>query len=310
MPSEIRKMREAYGDTVIELATDDESIVFVSADCGAHERAFFKDEGQGRLIETGIAEANSAVIAAGMASEGYKPQLLNFAYLMGRMYNQISQSICVDSYPVNIAGYYAGVWGISGRSHNCINDLALMRSLPNMSVFAPADYWETRALVRHANSIDGPTYLRLSGVGTPTVFDAEPDFKAVRRLTEGTSATIFCHGTMVSEALEAVAEHNLDAAVVNVTQIKPLPVADIISEATRTGTVVVVEEHSRIGGLGEAIASALAAELGIRTEILAAPDMFAPSVLMEEPDVYGKYGISKHNIADAVNRLTQESHVD
>lgn len=304
MATEFRKMRGAYGDAVIKLASNDEKIVFISADCGAHERQFFKDEGKGRLIETGIAEANSAVLAAGMAAEGYRPYVLNFAYLMGRMYNQIYQSICIDSYPVKIAGYYAGVWGIGGRSHNCVNDVALMRTLPNMSIYSPADYWETATLVKHLDSTAGPTYMRLSGVATPTVFDEEPEFRPVRRFTEGSGVTIFCHGTMVRESLDAVEKFDLDAAVVNVAQIKPLPVEEILTEAQRTGAVVVVEEHSVIGGLGEAIAAALAGEPDIRTEIVAVPDMFPPSVLMEEPDVYEKYGISKNDIAAAVARLT------
>ena len=112
---ELKKMRQGYGDALIELAQNDEKIVYVGADSGGHERKWFFDNAKERLIETGIAEANSAVVAAALASDGFKPFVLNFAYLHARMYNQISQSIAEDSYPVRMAGYYAGVWGFGGK---------------------------------------------------------------------------------------------------------------------------------------------------------------------------------------------------
>lgn len=299
-----RKMREAYGHALIELARHDSQILFVSADCGAHEREFFRKEGAGRLIEAGIAEANSACVAAALASEGFRPHLLNFAYLFARMYNQIGQSICVDAYPVRMAAYYAGVWGIGGRSHNCVIDLAFMRALPNLTIFAPADYWETETIVRHAETISGPTYIRLAGVPTPVVFDAAPRFAPLRRLADGADCTIFCHGTAVAEALRARADGNLDAAVVSVAQIKPLPVDAIVAEAARRPAVVVVEDHSRIGGLGEALAAAVAEQCPRPTAILGVPDVFPWSVLSEEPDVYAHYGIAARDIVAAVGRVS------
>ena len=301
---ELRKMREGYAESVIGLAESDPRVVFVSADCGAQEREFFRQEGKGRLIETGIAEANSAVIAAGLASEGYRPYPLNFAYLLGRMYNQLSQSIALEGYPVHVAGYYAGIWGTGGRSHNCITDLALMRALPNFHVFAPADYWEARTLVRHAHQVDAPTYIRLAGIPTPVVFDAEPAFKPARRLTDGRRLTIFSHGTMVSESLRANELGSLDAAVVNVSQIKPLPEEEIVAEARRTGRVLVVEEHSRIGGLGEAIAALLSERSAMPVRIVAAPDVFPWSVLSEETRAYEHYGLSAEDIISAAEQLT------
>ena len=169
--SEYKKMREGYGDAVIDLAQKDEKVVFVGADSGGHERKWFFENARERLIETGIAEANSAVIAGALASEGFKPFVLNFAYLHARMYNQISQSIAEDNYPVRMGGYYAGIWGFGGRSHNCINDLAFMRALPNFNIFAASDYWETKTLVRKAAALDAPSYIRLAGVPTPVVYD-------------------------------------------------------------------------------------------------------------------------------------------
>lgn len=299
-----KKMREAYADTVIELAKQDKEVVFVSVDCGAHEREFFKAEGMGRLVEMGIAEANSAGVAAGLAAEGLKPYVLNFAYLLGRMYNHISQSIAEDAYNVKIAAYYAGIWGIGGRSHNCVTDLAIMRALPNFTVYAPADYWETKTIVRKAHSIPGPTYVRLSGVPTPSVFDREPDFRPVRRMTVGDRCTIFCYGTMVYESLLANKEGDLNATVVNVSQIKPVPEEEIMAEAKKTGRVVIVEEHSRIGGLGEAICVLLSQNGPIATRVVAVPDVFPLSVLAETPNVYQHYGISYEEIIRAVCAVT------
>lgn len=303
-PVPLKKMREGYGDAVIDLAQKDPRILFVSADCGAHERDFFEREGKGRLVETGIAEANSAAVAAGLASEGFRPHLLNFAYLFGRMYNQISQSICEDGYPVKMAAYYAGVWGSGGRSHNCVTDLSILRALPNMALFSSADYWETKTLVRHADRLSGPTYLRLSGIATPVVFDREPEFRPVRVLREGKSCTIFCHGTMVQESLLADDTGGLHATVVAVSQIKPLPGEEIIRWAKKTKRVLVVEEHSTIGGLGEAIALLLGERCPMPLQLLAVPDMFPWSVTMETPDVYGRYGISHQQIIQAASRLS------
>ncbi|MBI2187962.1 MAG: transketolase family protein [Acidobacteria bacterium] len=304
-----RKMREAYGDAVIDLARHDPRVLFVSADCGAHEREFFRKEHAGRLIEMGIAEANSACVAAALASEGFKPHLLNFAYLLARMYNQIGQTICVDAYPVRIAAYYAGVWGIGGRSHNCVIDLAFMRALPNLTIFSPADYWETATIVRQAETIDGPTYIRLAGVPTPVVFDAQPRFTPVRRMADGADCTIFCHGPAVAEALRARTHAGLDAAIVSVAQIKPLPVEAIVAEAARRPAVVVVEDHSRIGGLGEAIAAAVAEHCPRPIALLGVPDVFPWSVLGEEPEVYGRYGIGARDIAAAVERVSPCTNV-
>jgi transketolase len=304
---ELGNMRQAYADTVIELAENEPRIIFVSADCGSHERDYFQAEGSGRLIEVGIAEANSAVIAAGMAAEGYKPYLLNFAYLLGRMYNQISQSIAQDAYDVTIGAYYAGVWGTGGRSHNCVTDLAMMRALPNFSIFAPADFWETKAIIRVANSLSSPVYVRLSGIPTPVVFDSEPICLPVRRMIDGDNCTIFCHGTMVHEALMANDVGNLNASVVNVSQIKPLPAQEIISEAKRTGCIMIVEEHSVVGGLGEAISTLIANNCPMPVKTLAVPDMYPFSVLREERNVYKYYGISYEDIIRAGNNLMKSA---
>jgi transketolase len=296
-------MRDGFADALVEIASNDPRVVFVSADCGAREREFFRLENAGRLIEVGIAEANSAVIAAGLAAEGFKPYLLNFAYLLGRMYNQLSQSIALDAYPVHIAAYYAGVWGSGGRSHNCTTDLSIMRALPNFTIFAPADDFEARALTRRAHAQDGPTYLRLAGVPTPRVFASEPSFRPLRRFTEGTRCTIFCHGAMVAEALEANNRGGLEASVVNIAQLKPLPAEDIVREARRTRRVVIVEDHSRIGGVGEGIAAILAEDGAIDVRLLGVPDVFPWSALMEEPDVYAKYGIGPEDIIRACESL-------
>lgn len=300
------KMRQAYGDTVIELAKQNEKVVFVSADCGAHERKWFYENACERLVETGIAEANSAAIAAGLASEGYKPFILNFAYLLGRMYNQISQSISEDGYPVSISAYYGGVWGTGGRSHNCVTDLSMMRAFPNFNIYAPADFWETKTMIRKVDTLKNPSYVRLSGVPTPTVYESEPEFAPIRKIADGSDCTIFCHGTMVYESLKAKKTSNLNCSIVNVPQIKPLPADEIIAEAKKTGAVVIAEEHSFIGGLAEATSLLLGEKYPVPIKKVCVDDMFPLSIRMEEPDVYGKYGISHQFIAQAVNSVIKQ----
>lgn len=300
-------MRLGYGETIIELAKKDEKVVFVSSDCGAAERKWFYDNAKMRLVETGIAEQNAAAVAAGLSAEGYKPYLLNFAYLLGRMYNQISQSISEDGYFVSMAAYYAGVWGTGGRSHNCVTDIAMMKAFPKFVIYAPADYWETKTLMRQVSTLAGPSYVRLSGVKTPVVFEKEPDFAPLRVLAEGSECTIFCHGTMVYESLKARREFGLDCSVVEIAQIKPLPVNEIIREAKKTGRVVIAEEHSFLGGLAESVALMLSEKYPVPVRKICVGDLFPLSVKMEEPDVYGKYGISAANIAQAVKSLTSRS---
>ena len=303
---ELKKMREGYGDAVIDLAQKDEKIVFVGADSGGHERKWFFENAKERLIETGIAEANSAVIAGALASDGFKPFVLNFAYLHARMYNQISQSIAEDNYPVRMAGYYAGIWGFGGRSHNCITDLAFMRALPNFNVFAASDYWEAKTLVKKVASLNAPSYIRLAGVPTPIVHDSEPEFSPFRKHLDGNDCTIFCHGTMLHEALQACTEEKMGASVVNIPQIKPLPTEEIIREAKATGGAVVVEEHSYIGGLAESISSLLSENYPITVKKVCVDDIFPVSVRMEEEEVYEKFGISRHEIKKAVKSIVNQ----
>ena len=303
---ELKKMREGYGDALIDLAKNDEKIVYVVADSGGHERKWFFDNAKERLIETGIAEANSAVIAAALASEGFKPFVLNFAYLHARMYNQISQSIAEDNYPVRMAGYYAGIWGFGGRSHNCINDLAFMRALPNFNIFSAADYWETKTLVKKTAALDAPSYIRLSGVPTPTVYDSEPEFTSFRKHKDGEDCTIFCHGTMLHETLQACLEEKMNVSVVNIPQIKPLPKEEIINEVKKTGRAVVVEEHSYIGGLAESISSLLSENYPIPIKKVCLNDIFPVSIRMEEKNVYEKFGISRHEIIKTVKSIINQ----
>ena len=303
---ELKKMREGYGDAVIDLAKNDEKVVFVGADSGGHERKWFFENARERLIETGIAEANSAVIAGALASDGFKPFVLNFAYLHARMYNQISQSIAEDNYPVRMAGYYAGVWGFGGRSHNCITDLAFMRALPNFNVFAASDYWEAKTLVKKVASLDAPSYIRLAGVPTPVVYDSEPEFLPFRKHKDGNDCTIFCHGTMLHETLQAYIKEKMNVSVVNIPQIKPLPKEQIIREVKKTGGAVVVEEHSYIGGLAESISSLLSENYPIPIKKVCVDDIFPISIRTEEQNVYEKFGISTRQITKAAKLIINQ----
>jgi transketolase len=138
-----------------------------------------------------------------------------------------------------------------------------MRALPNFNIFAASDYWEAKTLVKKVASLDAPSYIRLSGVPTPTVHDSEPEFSPFKKHLDGKDCTIFCHGTMVHEALQACLEEKMSVSVVNIPQIKPLPKEEIIHEAKTTGGAIVVEEHSYIGGLAESISSLLSENIAM-----------------------------------------------
>jgi transketolase len=181
-----------------------------------------------------------------------------------------------------------------------------MRALPNFNVFAASDYWEAKTLVKKVASLDAPSYIRLSGVPTPTVHDSEPEFSPFKKHLDGKDCTIFCHGTMVHEALQACLEEKMNVSVVNIPQIKPLPKEEIIHEAKTTGGAIVVEEHSYIGGLAESISSLLSENYPIPIKKVCVDDIFPVSVRLEEQNVYEKFGISRNQIKQAVKSIINQ----
>ena len=265
--SEVKKIatREAYGQALAALAVENENIVVLDADLSKSTKtADFAQVAPQRFFNAGIAEQNMTGVAAGLAAAGKIPFISSFAvFAAGRAFEQIRNSIAYPALNVKIAATHAGISvGEDGGSHQAIEDIALMRVLPNMTVISPADGPEAAQAVRAAAGHMGPVYLRLGRLAVPLLHGADYQFKLGRGVLElpGRDIAIFATGMMVGHALEAaalLAEEGISAAVANIHTIKPLDTEFVLEQAALCGAVLTVEEHSIIGGLGSAIAEAL-----------------------------------------------------
>lgn len=266
--SEVKKIatRESYGNALIELGKEHENLVVLDADLAAATKTgMFKKVFPERHIDCGIAECNMVGIAAGLATTGMVPFASTFAmFAAGRAFEQIRNSVGYPHLNVKIGATHAGISvGEDGATHQCNEDIALMRTIPGMVVMCPADDVEAKAAVRAAVEYDGPVYIRFGRAAVPVINDT-PDYKfeigkgtVVR---EGTDVTIVATGICVDSALgaaEKLAAEGISAEVINICTIKPLDEDIIIKSAKKTGKVVTAEEHSVIGGLGSAVCDAL-----------------------------------------------------
>ena len=256
--------RNAYGQALAELANQHPEVVCFDADlAGATMSKFFLEAHPDRFFDMGIAESNMQGVAAGMAACGYKPFTNTFAmFAAGRSWEQIRNSICYPGLNVKVVGSHGGISvGEDGATHQCIEDFAITRVIPGMTVLCPCDANEMRQAVAALIDYDGPAYMRLGRLAVETVTDTIPGYKFELgkgiQLREGTDVTIIANGMMVQMALEAaeqLANQGISARVVDMHTIKPLD-GDIIKKAAEeTGAIVVTEEHNIIGGLGAAVA--------------------------------------------------------
>ena len=267
--SEVKKIatRESYGNALAELGKEHENIVAMDADlAGATKTSIFKKAFPDRHIDCGIAEANMMGIAAGLSTTGIVPFVSTFAmFAAGRAYEQVRNSIGYPHLNVKICATHAGISvGEDGATHQCNEDLALMRTIPGMTVICPSDDVEARAAVKAVYEMDGPAYLRFGRLAVPVIND-NPSYKFEIgkgvTMREGKDLTIVATGLCVNSALEAaekLAAEGIDAEVINMHTIKPLDEELIAASAKKTGKVVTVEEHSVIGGLGGAVCESLA----------------------------------------------------
>ena len=266
--SEIKKIatRQSYGNALAELGNEHDNLYVLDADlAGATQTGIFKKAHPDRFIDCGIAEANMISIAAGMATTGKIVFASSFAmFTAGRAFEQIRNAVGYPHLNVKIGATHASISvGEDGATHQCNEDIALMRTIPGMVIINPADDIEARAAVRAAYEYVGPVYLRFGRFAVPVIND-NPDYKFEIgkgvMMREGTDVTIVATGLCVSSALEAaekLAEDGISAEVINIHTIKPLDEDIIIKSAAKTGKVVTVEEHSIIGGLGGAVAEVL-----------------------------------------------------
>ena len=296
--------REAYGKTLVELV-ENKDIVVLDADLsGATKTAMFKKACPERFFDMGIAEGDMMGTAAGLAVSGKIPFASTFAiFAAGRGFEQIRNSICYPNINVKIAATHAGVTvGEDGGSHQAIEDISLMRSLPNMVVLNPADAVEARQMVLAAAEYVGPMYLRFGRAATPVIHDESYKFELGKGevVKEGKDVSIIATGIMVAKALEAaetLKADGIDAEVINISTIKPLDNELVLASAKKTGKVVTAEEHSIIGGLGSAVCELLAEEYPVKVTRIGVKDVFGqsgtPAALLEH------YGLTAADIVKA-----------
>ena len=277
--------REAYGEILKELGEKHKDIVVLDADLSKSTKtAVFKKAFPERFFNVGIAEQNLMGIGAGLAASGKIPFVSTFAmFAAGRAFEQIRNSICYPKLNVKIAATHAGLTvGEDGASHQSIEDISLMRSIPNMTVIVPADAEETRKAVAFAATYDGPVYIRLGRMSVPDLFAADYTFelgKAVQ-LVDGKDVTIIATGIMVAtakQAAEELAAVGISARVLNIHTIKPIDREAIIKAASDTGAIVTCEEHSIIGGLGSAVAEVIVENNPVPMERVGVMDTFGES---------------------------------
>ncbi len=257
--------RDAYGKALVELGGINDKIVVLDADLAAATKTgMFKKAYPERFFDSGIAESNMMGVAAGLATTGYTVFASTFAmFAAGRAYEQVRNSIAYPHLNVKIGATHAGISvGEDGASHQCCEDIALMRVIPGMVIINPADDIEARAAVFAAAEYEGPVYMRFGRLAVPRIFDESYKFELGKAVTlrEGSDVTIIATGLMVNEAIEAakaLADEGISAEVINIHTIKPLDKEAVIRSAAKTGAVVTAEEHSIIGGLGGAVAEAL-----------------------------------------------------
>ncbi len=309
--SEVKKIatRESYGSELTAIGADYPNVVVLDADLsGSTKTAMFQKQFPERHINCGIAEANMASIAAGMATTGKIPFMSSFAmFAAGRCYEQIRNSIGYPHLNVKIGATHAGVTvGEDGASHQCIEDIALMRAIPGMIVMNPSDDVEARACLRAAVEHEGPVYMRFGRSAVPVINDY-PEYKfEIGKGTivkEGKDVTIVATGVCVdsaNKAAEKLAAEGIDAEVINICTIKPLDGELIAASARKTGKVVTVEEHSVIGGLGSAVCDALAELAPTPVKKIGVQDVFGQSGTADQLMAF--YGLD----AEGVYKTTKE----
>ena len=310
--SEVKKIatRESYGNALAELGNEFDNIVVLDADlAGATKTSVFKAAHPDRFIDCGIAEGNMMGVAAGFATTGMVPFASSFAmFAAGRAFEQVRNSIGYPHLNVKIGATHAGISvGEDGATHQCNEDIALMRTIPGMVILNPSDDVEARAAVRAAYEHVGPVYMRFGRLAVPVINDNE-DYKfEIGKgivLREGKDLTIVATGLPVANCLEAakmLEKDGIDAKVINIHTIKPLDNELIIAAAKETGRVITVEEHSVIGGLGSAVCDLLSEEAPVRVSKIGINDVYGESGPALE--LIKKYGLDAESIYNKIKTL-------
>ena len=307
--SEVKKIatRESYGNALVELGAEHDNLIVLDADLAAATKTgVFKKAYPDRHIDCGIAECNMMGIAAGLSTTGIVPFASTFAmFAAGRAFEQVRNSIGYPHLNVKIGATHAGISvGEDGATHQCNEDIALMRTIPGMVILNPSDHYEMKAAVRAAIEHKGPCYIRLGRLAVESINNSDDyKFELGKGITlrEGTDITIIATGLMVNEAVkaaEALAAEGISAEVINIHTIKPLDEELVLASAKKTGRVVTVEEHNIIGGLGEAVSAVLSEKCPTPVTRIGVNDVFGhsgPAV-----DLLKEFGLSAAHIAEVV----------
>jgi len=300
--------RNYYGKALVELAGTNPNVVVLDADLAESTKTSeFRGVAQERFIEVGIAEQNMIGVASGLAASGKTAFASTFAvFASGRCWEQIRQAVAYPKLNVKIVATHCGISvGEDGASHQALEDIALMRALPNMTVISPADAYEAYAATIAIADFNGPVYMRMGRAEFPTITreDAEFIIGKASVLREGDDVTLVGTGQMVSYCMDAAAillEEGIDAEVVNMSTIKPLDKGTLRTSILKTGCAVTAEEHSIIGGLGSAVAEFLSREMPTPLEMIGTKDTFGESGTPDQ--LFEKYGLTAKDIAGAAKR--------
>ena len=302
--------RESFGEALCELAKTDEDIVVLDADLSAATKtSIFQKQYPERFINCGIAESNMIGVAAGLAAAGKKPFAASFAmFSTGRAFEQIRNSVAYPNLNVKIAGSHAGIsTGEDGATHQCLEDIGIMRTIPNMVILNPADHWEMMAATKAALEHNGPVYIRLGRLAIDSFND--PDnykFEIGKGITlhEGNDVTVIATGLVVYESLKAVKAleaEGINVRLINMHTIKPIDKDIIIKAAKETGRIITVEEHNVIGGLGEAVTSAVCEEYPVPVTRIGINDTYGhsgPAV-----GLIAEYGLDSVSLAKRFKKI-------
>lgn len=308
--AEVKKIatREGYGGTLVKLADEGKDFLVLDADLAAATKSgVFKKAYPDRFYNCGIAEQNMMSIAAGIASTGKKVFASSFAmFASGRAFEQVRNSIGYPHLNVVVCATHGGISvGEDGATHQCNEDIAVMRTIPGMTVINPADVIEAELAVRAAYELDGPCYIRFGRLAVPVVFDENYKFEIGKgvELKEGNDVTIIANGLLVAEALKAyeiLKEEGISARIINMATIKPIDRDIIVKAAKETGAIVTAEEHSVIGGLGSAVCDVTSLEYPVPVVKVGVQDVFGMSGPAEQ--LLDEFGLRGANLAEAAKK--------
>ncbi len=304
-----KSTRDGFGIGIIEITQKDERIVAISADLAESVRLKeFKEKFPERFVECGVAEQNMATIASGMANYGKIPFMASYAiFSPGRNWEQIRTAIAINNFPVKIVGSHAGIiTGADGVTHQALEDIAIMRCLPNMTVIIPCDAEEARKATIASVEIGGPVYIRLSREATPVLTREDDEFKIGKAniLRAGKDVTIVGCGWILSEAIlasEDLAKEGIECEVINMHTVSPIDTETLVGSVNKTGCIVSAEDHQVEGGLGSAIAQTLAFVRPTPQEFVAVIRQFGQSGTAGE--LIKRYGLDAESIKDKVRKV-------